>query len=274
MTDKKYLTVISDDFGILEPMNEGIFNAFKDGLVTDTNIMAPGLAVDQALQLTKEHDIPVGLHATFTSEWDIVRWRPLTEMTTQCDPDGCFRPTVDGSWEDATYESARAELDTQLARIESAGITCNHIGEHMGVRDLFRQVMRDIALEKNLPHKGWWRSYSGLDFPYYHFNSCICVSDIATTVEEAKAGLINYLKQIRSGYHMWLTHPSVPDSRLDEVCTEKSNSYPWWSKIYRLIDYELVMSDEIKDILHEQNIHITPLAQVPVNRVAMEQPDV
>jgi len=52
------LVVLSDDFGMCEAVNEGITQAFTQGLLTDANLMAPCPAFHQAAQLAKPLRFP------------------------------------------------------------------------------------------------------------------------------------------------------------------------------------------------------------------------
>jgi predicted glycoside hydrolase/deacetylase ChbG (UPF0249 family) len=50
-----YLSVVSDDFGMCPPVNDGIVQAFVEGLLTDANLMAPCPAFSDATQLARTH---------------------------------------------------------------------------------------------------------------------------------------------------------------------------------------------------------------------------
>jgi predicted glycoside hydrolase/deacetylase ChbG (UPF0249 family) len=51
----RYLVVMSDDFGMCEAVNEGIVRASVDGILTDTNLMAPCAAFQEACGLARRH---------------------------------------------------------------------------------------------------------------------------------------------------------------------------------------------------------------------------
>src|SRR6185369_9237344 len=115
-----------------EAVNEGIAQAFTQGLLTDTNLMAPCPAFPEAVKLAKVHRIPVGMHATFTAEWDTLRWKPLTSLKSMVLPDGTFATTVAEAWKNADDAEAEGEFEAQWDRITSEGLKVTHICEHMG----------------------------------------------------------------------------------------------------------------------------------------------
>jgi spore maturation protein SpmA len=49
----KYLLVSADDFGLTKTINEGIVQAYKEGIVTCVNLMPTGEAFESALKLAK-----------------------------------------------------------------------------------------------------------------------------------------------------------------------------------------------------------------------------
>ena len=48
-----YLSVVSDDFGMCKAVNDGTIQAFTQGLLTDTNLMAPCPDFKEAAQWAK-----------------------------------------------------------------------------------------------------------------------------------------------------------------------------------------------------------------------------
>ncbi len=51
MSAAKHLVVMSDDFGMCPPVNEGIVQAFTEGLLTDTNLRPPCPSFSEAASL-------------------------------------------------------------------------------------------------------------------------------------------------------------------------------------------------------------------------------
>ena len=57
------LQIVADDLGLDPAVNEGIFFAFKNGLIDKTSLMANGSAFDHAVAgLTQAAGLKLGIH--------------------------------------------------------------------------------------------------------------------------------------------------------------------------------------------------------------------
>ncbi|HYN01519.1 MAG TPA: ChbG/HpnK family deacetylase, partial [Vicinamibacteria bacterium] len=89
------LVVRGDDMGSSQASNEASIRCFKDGVMRDVEVMAVGPWFPQAARLLREHPgLDVGLHLALTSEWDNVKWRPLTAAPSLVERDGTFHPMI------------------------------------------------------------------------------------------------------------------------------------------------------------------------------------
>ena len=62
------LIINADDFGYSKGVNYGIIDAYKNGIVRSTTIMAGMPGFDHAVELAKENkELGVGVHLTLTS---------------------------------------------------------------------------------------------------------------------------------------------------------------------------------------------------------------
>ena len=65
--DAKYLIVNADDFGASTGVNRGIVECHRDGVLTSTSMMVTGVAVEEAVELSRENpELAIGLH------WDVI----------------------------------------------------------------------------------------------------------------------------------------------------------------------------------------------------------
>lgn len=58
-----YLSVLSDDFGMCEAINEGIAQAYTGDVLTDTVLMAPCPAFAEAIERDETPDRHILIHA-------------------------------------------------------------------------------------------------------------------------------------------------------------------------------------------------------------------
>ena len=137
------LIVKGDDMGAAHGMNAATIDAFKRGVLTTTNVIVPGPWFPEAARLLKENPgLDVGVHLALTSEWDDIKWRPLTFSPSIADDDGYFFPLVqpragvmagrsikERSWKlDEVERELRAQLAMAKRHIPQVTYTWNHMG--------------------------------------------------------------------------------------------------------------------------------------------------
>jgi hypothetical protein len=137
------LIVKGDDMAAGHGINVATIDAYKRGVLTTTNVIVPGPWFPEAARLLKENPgLDVGVHLALTSEWQNVKWRPLTYAPSLSDPDGYFFAMVqpraglpprtsikESSWKiDEIERELRAQLDMARRHIPNATYTWNHMG--------------------------------------------------------------------------------------------------------------------------------------------------
>ena len=137
------LIVKGDDMGAAHGINTATIDAFKRGVLTTTNVIVPGPWFPEAARLLKENPgLDVGVHLALTSEWDDIKWRPLTVSPSIADDDGYFFPMVqprggvmagrsikERSWKlDEVQRELRAQLTMAKRHIPQVTYTWNHMG--------------------------------------------------------------------------------------------------------------------------------------------------
>ena len=137
------LIVKGDDMGAAHGINTATIEAFKNGILTTTNVIVPGPWFPEAARLLREHPgLDAGVHLALTSEWDNVKWRPLTSVPSLVDDDGYLLPMVqpragsaagrsikERAWKlDEIERELRAQLTLAKRHIPQATYTWNHMG--------------------------------------------------------------------------------------------------------------------------------------------------
>jgi len=158
------LIVKGDDMGAGHGINVATIDAYKRGVLTTTNVIVPGPWLLEAARLLRENPgLDVGVHLALTSEWDNVKWRPLTHAPSLVDADGYFFPAVqpragaapgasikESRWTIADVErELRAQLDMAKRHLPQATYTWNHMGftsMSPDVAKLVLQLSKDYGL--------------------------------------------------------------------------------------------------------------------------------
>jgi len=158
------LIVRGDDMGSSQASNEAVVRCFKDGVMRDVELMAVGPWFPEAARLLRENPgLDVGLHLALTSEWDNVKWRPLTTAPSLVGKDGTFHPMI---WPHPHYGKERAlkeqpwkldeierELRAQIELTKREVPQLSHLSDHMGFQALGPEVaalVKRLAVEYGL----------------------------------------------------------------------------------------------------------------------------
>ena len=159
------LLVRADDMGVARAVNEAAIQSCRDGVARSVEVIVPGPWFLDAVRLLKENPtIDVGVHLTLTSEWERLKWRPLTHAPSLVDADGCFYPMTSQrkDWPpntgfldarpkpDEVERELRAQIDLALKHL---GRQVTHVSAHMGAATAtkeLRDITERLAKEYNL----------------------------------------------------------------------------------------------------------------------------
>lgn len=145
------LIVKGDDMGAAHGINVGTIEAFTRGVLTTTNVIVPGPWMPEAARLLAQHpDLDVGVHLALTSEWEGVKWRPLTQAPSLTDENGYLFPLVQprpGYPAGSSIQEAKPdlgeverELRAQLDQAKRLIPRITYTWEHMGFGSVSPEV--------------------------------------------------------------------------------------------------------------------------------------
>ena len=140
------LIIRGDDMGFSHAGNSGLIECYKNGIEKSIEVLVPSPWFPEAVKLLKENPgADVGIHLTLTSEWDNVKWRPLTDCKSLEDSDGYFYPMI---WTNKNYPNRnllahawkideiekewRAQIELAIKNIPNI----THISGHMGCTNM------------------------------------------------------------------------------------------------------------------------------------------
>ncbi len=214
------LIIRGDDMGFSHSGNEALIKAFKEGIETSIEIIVPSPWYPEAVKMLEENpNVDVGIHLVLTSEWDNIKWRPLTEAKSLRDSNGFFFPMI---WPNKNYPS-RALLQNQWniqdiekewrAQIELAKKNIprlSHISGHMGCTNLNAEVKAialKLAKEYNIDIDPEYYSVLGAGY-----------KGPSKTLQEKKSSFIKMLNSLQPGNtYLFVDHPGLNTPELQAI---------------------------------------------------------
>ncbi len=173
------LIIRGDDMGYSHSGNQAIIKSYKEGIETSIEVIVPSPWFPEAVKMLEQNpNVDVGIHLAITSEWDNIKWRPLSDCPSIRDKNGYFYPMVnpnknypgqsisENKWNIADIEKEfRAQIETGLRNIPRI----SHISAHMGCSGLSEEVRamtKKLANEYNIdidPGSDYSVAYIGYD---------------------------------------------------------------------------------------------------------------
>jgi predicted glycoside hydrolase/deacetylase ChbG (UPF0249 family) len=250
------LIVKGDDMGAAHGINAATIEAYKRGVLTTTNVIVPGPWFPEAARLLKENPgLDVGVHLALTSEWENVKWRPLTYSPSLVDPDGYFFPMVqprpgfparasikESSWKiDEIERELRAQIAAAKRHIPHVTYTWNH----MGFTSLSPEVA-DLVLRLSKEH--------GLVVP-----SALGVQRVGGVYESRDSGAVKAdklaakLETLGPGLWLHIDHAATDDP---EMQAYGHQGYEWVAADRKAV-FEAWTSPKVRAVITRRNIKLT-----------------
>jgi predicted glycoside hydrolase/deacetylase ChbG (UPF0249 family) len=148
----KKLIVTADDFGLTHSVNEGVWMAAREGIVTNINLIPTGDASTDAIAIVKYNKIPeIGVHLALTETRPVTNIRLIASLV---DKGGAFpasrvkflRKLFSGRID---IEQVKIELKSQMDKAAQSGARITNLSSHEHLHmipELFK-VLAGLAKE-------------------------------------------------------------------------------------------------------------------------------
>ena len=214
------LIVRGDDMGYTHSGNNAIVKCYQQGIESSVEIIvASPWFMEAARMLQRDTGIDVGIHLALTSEWENIKWRPLSDCPSLKDSNGYFYPMVypnknypgqailENKWNIADVEKEfRAQIELALKKIPRI----SHVSSHMnctGLSDEVKTLTKKLAKEYHIDADptDYQVAYAGYDGP-------------KKTGEEKITAFIKMLDKLQPGKtYLFVDHPGLDNDELKAV---------------------------------------------------------
>lgn len=145
------IIINADDFGFSESINNGIIDAYKEGLISSTTIMINmPYAEDAIFKWKKNCSLGLGLHINLTQGSPIA-----TDVKSLVDSNNMFHnhKKIEKMEVDVTYDDVYKEIKMQIEKLLSYDVEIDHLDYHHNIHlnPCIRLALINVALEYNLP---------------------------------------------------------------------------------------------------------------------------
>lgn len=212
------LIVRGDDMGYTHSGNLALIKCYKEGIQTSIEVIVASPWFPETVKLLRENKgADIGIHLAITSEWENIKWRPLTDCKSIRDSNGYFYPMVfanknypgqslqENKWNIADIEKEfRAQIEMALKQI--AGVS--HLSSHMNctnITDEVKALTIKLAKEYNLYVNLDYAGYAGYEGPH------------KTSAEKIES-FIKMLEKLQPGKtYLFVDHPGLDNEELRAV---------------------------------------------------------
>ena len=249
------LIIRGDDMGYSHSGNEALIKSYKEGIETAIEVIVPSPWFPEAVKMLAENpNIDVGIHLAITSEWDNVKWRPLSDCPSIKDADGYFYPMInpnknypgqsikDNAWKLEDIEKEfRAQIELGLKRIPRI----SHISGHMGctrideeVKSMVKKLAKEYKIDIDTEELGV--KSIGYEGPH------------KTSAEKIES-FIKMLNKLEGGNtYLFVDHPGLDSPELraihhigyEEVATDRQGVTTLWT------------NNKVKDVIKKRGIQL------------------
>jgi predicted glycoside hydrolase/deacetylase ChbG (UPF0249 family) len=249
------LIVRGDDMGISHEVNVACIKAYREGILTAVEVMAPCNYFLEAAQMLKDNPgLDVGIHLTLNSEWENIKWGPLTDAPSLVDENGYFyqtnRPDEGHPAHEALGTAAwrldeiERELRAQIELVLHNLPRCSHATPHMAFHTISSKVakmtfglVREYGIDANiriLPLKR------------------ISLFGDACTVEEMIANAVAVLDNLGPGTWECYEHPGLLNDSTEAHWHYGAED----DAAYRDATTKALTSDRLKEVIARRNIQL------------------
>jgi predicted glycoside hydrolase/deacetylase ChbG (UPF0249 family) len=250
------LIIRGDDIGSTHAANLGCIRSHANGIMTTVEIMVPCPWFPEAVKMLNENPgLDVGVHITITSEWENLKWGPVSHAPSLTDENGYFFPMIwindefpaeyvlhEQDWKiEEIEQEMRAQIEMALRHIPHV----SHLTCHMGcadwddrVQEVYNKLAAEYNLEIDLKKAGIER------FP---------IEGKGETLDERIDHFVEALYKLEPGKtYLYVEHPALGTPEMEAI----GHSGYYGVGADRYLVTKVFTSEKVKDVINERNIKL------------------
>jgi len=248
------LIVRADDIGSSHAANLACIQSYRDGIARSVEVMVPCPWFNEAAKMLRENPgYDVGVHLTLTSEWENMKWGPITQAPSLVDAQGHFFPTtsqrssfppntgfLECGWKIGEVEKElRAQIELAVKEIPQV----SHLSSHMGTptsHPKLRALVDKLAAEYKLPvaTPGAKRFRWGVDSK--------------ATAQQRIAALVKALETLEPGIWILVEHPGLDTDEMRAI----GHAGYWNVATHRDAVTKAFTSEKVKAVIKKRGIQL------------------
>lgn len=239
------LIINADDLGFSKGINYGIYDAYKNGIITSTTIMMNMSATEHAIELLNGTGIGIGVHMNVTAGKALLDHQYIT------DEDGFFSKELIENINDDILAEIEKEFTAQIEMALQKNIEISHLDSHhhvhMWCKELF-EMSSSLAKHYGVAI----RCDRGYEFMTEKLWSKIKSTQFFDASFFDKTAYIGFLVQILQGHKSsesleLMVHPGFLDGTLIH-----RDSY----REMRMVEHSILTSAFIKELIKSEEIEL------------------
>lgn len=269
--DAKVLIIHADDAGVSHSTNSAVIDAFLNGHINSAAIMVPCPWFPEIAAFAKNHpEYDFGLHLTYTSEWNSYKWGGVSssnKIESLLDDQKYFYATTGEAVKNAKANEIDIEMRAQIEKALAAGIVPSHLDSHMLPHfesvEVFKAYLKlgtDYKIPVLIP-ENYLTDRDSFRLPELENHIIIdhlyeATPDIPPT--DWNEYYANILNNLEPGISELILHLAY-DNKETRAMTK---DHDYYEASWRQRDLDYVSSEEFKDIIEENEIHLVTWKQI------------
>jgi len=221
-----YLTVRADDMASFHDANEACIKACKEGIGRSVEVMVPCAWFPEAVKMLNDNpSIDAGIHLVLTSEWEGIKWRPLTNAQSLVDKDGYFFQQIWGGKDTSAnnyllkanwkIDDIEKEFRAQIELAKKYIPRLSHLTAHMGCTHMDPKVS-ELVEKLAREYKIYSENYPDIKY--------LIGWDNNKKLNEKIDQFISNINNLTPGKYVFIEHPGIDNSEMHSAIFDKKNT--------------------------------------------------